>query len=428
MWPAPLTLDSPGCTARVMNASGILPRIVLVVLACALGCGGPPESDGKPTNSRPSTTAAETNTTTDTEPQPCSTAITETRSLKETFASHFRVGTAIPPLMFISNSQSLIGNHFNHLSPENLLKWSSLQREPGVYTFADADQFVEFGEQQGMTIYGHVLVWHQQVPGWVFDAERRLENPSVNVTREELLRRLEEHVSALAVRYGGRIAYWDVVNEAFQDDGSLRDTPWRQILGDDYIATVFELASRLLPDTKLVYNDYSLVNAAKRAGAMAVVKDLQQRGIRIDAIGEQGHYNMTYPAAADLKRMFDDFRTLGVEVLITELDVDVLPSATPRQGADLDDSEEYQQEFNPFTECLPAAMDAQLSARWETIFTALTANADIIEAVTFWGVSDEYSWLNNWPVQGRTNYPLLFNRDLSAKSALKSVLDTANPL
>lgn len=370
----------------------------------------------------------ETNTSADTEPEPCATAITETRRLSETFAEHFRVGTAVPPLMYIVNSQPLVIDQFNHISPENLLKWSSIQRDPGVFDFTNADEFVAFGEEHDMTVYGHVLVWHQQVPSWVFDAKRQVENSNVDVTPEELLARLEEHITALADRYGGKIAYWDVVNEAFESNGSLRETPWREVLGDDYIATVFELASRLLPDSKLVYNDYSLVSPSKRAGALAMVKDLQQRGIRIDAIGEQGHYNLSYPSPSDLNRMFDDFRSLGVEVLVTELDIDVLETKAEITGADLDETEELTPEVNPFVECLPRDVDTELAQRWQTIFEVLTAHSDIIEAVTFWGVNDQYSWLNNWPVQGRTNYPLLFNRDLSAKNALKSVLDTANPL
>lgn len=349
----------------------------------------------------------------------------EVQSLKVAFEPHFRVGVAVSPFNFGDAAiVELIEQQFNHLSPENLLKWSSIQREPGSYNFESADQYVAFGEERGMTVYGHVLVWHQQVPSWVFQAD--VTNPDSDVvSRDELLARLTEYITTVGGRYGGRIQYWDVVNEAFNDDGSLRDTPWRRILGDDYIATVFQLADSLLPDSKLVYNDYSLASAPKRAGALKMIADLKSRGIRIDAVGEQGHYNRNYPDASQFNQMFEDFRKLDIAVLVTELDVDVLPNAQNIQGADLDMIANYEEMYDPFKACLPETADAWLTARWQSLFDVMVAHSDIIDAVTFWGVSDAYSWLNHWPVQGRTNYPLLFNRDLSAKTALRSVLGTA---
>jgi endo-1,4-beta-xylanase len=346
----------------------------------------------------------------------------EIQSLSGAFEPHFRVGVAVAPSSVDDAAiVDVIEQQFNHLSPENLLKWSSVHPEPDTYFFDFADEYVTFGEERGMTIYGHVLVWHQQVPDWVFRDEG-----GQDVTADVLLGRLREHITMVGGRYGGRIQYWDVVNEAFNDDGSLRDTPWRRILGDDYVAQVFQLADELLPDSKLVYNDFSLASANKRRGAVAMVNDLKSRGIRIDAIGEQGHYNMTYPAVSQLEQMFEDFSALDVEVLITELDIDVLPNDSGIQGADLGQSEAFDAKYNPYPMCLPQAKDEELSQRWRTLFEVFVRHAADIEAVTFWGVSDAQSWLNNWPVQGRTNYPLLFNRDLTAKSALKSVLDTAN--
>lgn len=349
-------------------------------------------------------------------------AADDVQSLSATFDPYFRIGVAVSPFTFSDTaSVELISQQFNHLSPENLLKWGSVHPEPDQYNFEYADQYVEFGEAHDMTVYGHVLVWHQQVPDWVFT-----DDSGGDVTSEVLLERLREHITTVAGRYGDRIQYWDVVNEAFNDDGSLRDTPWLRILGDDYIATVFQLAGDSLPDSKLVYNDYSLATSAKRAGALQMVEDLKGRGIRIDAVGEQGHYSLTYPEPSQLGQMLDDFAELGVSVLLTELDVDVLPNAQGIQGADLSENEAYDEQYNPYQACLPESVDAKLAARWGALFDVLVAHSDVIEAVTFWGVSDGQSWLNNWPVRGRTNYPLLFNRDLSAKAALQSVLDTAN--
>lgn len=392
-----------------------------VAVVC-VGCGGPPAEDARPATEPPRVTvpvAVE-----DAAPPPCAEPLPadEVSSLSDAFAAHFRVGVAVSGFTFQdAPSVELISTHFNHLSPENLLKWSSVHREPGVYNFEIADQYVAFGEERGMSLYGHALVWHQQVPEWVF-----LDDAGKAITKAALIERLSDHITTVAGRYGDRIEYWDVVNEAFNDDGSLRDTPWRSILGDDYIAEVFELTSTLIPDAKLVYNDYSLASSNKRAGVLQMVEDLQARGIRIDAIGEQGHYNRTYPSISQIDQMLGDFADLGIAVLITELDVDPLPNAQGIQGADLSVNEAYNEEYNPFQTCLPEDLDAELATRWQSLFEAFVERSDIIEAVTFWGVSDGQSWLNNWPVQGRTNYPLLFNRDLTAKLALKSVLDTAN--
>jgi endo-1,4-beta-xylanase len=391
------------------------------------GCGGPPEEDARPVTPStlpPGGTVSEQ----DAAPPPCANPMpdAEVQSLQAAFAPHFRIGVAVSPFTFSdAASVELISQQFNHLSPENLLKWSSVHPEPGQYNFEFADQYVAFGEERDMTVYGHVLVWHQQVPAWVFRADVANE-ASPDVSKAELLARLSEHITTVAGRFGDRIRYWDVVNEAFNDDGSLRDTPWRRILGDDYVAEVFQLADSLLPDSKLVYNDFSLASAPKRAGAVRVIEDLQSRGIRIDAVGEQGHYNMNYPDVSQLDQMLVDFEELGVGVLLTELDVDVLPNAQGIAGADLDTIANYDAQYDPYQACLTEAMDAKVAARWQALFEVLAAHADIVDAVTFWGVSDAQSWLNNWPVQGRTNYPLLFNRDLTAKSALKSVLGAAN--
>lgn len=400
--------------------------LAVAAVVFSIACGGPPQDDARPAT--PTTPPTGGTVSEPAAPPPaCANPMPEAdvQSLQAAFEPHFRIGVAVSPFNFSdAASVELISQQFNHLSPENLLKWSSVHPEPGQYNFEFADQYVTFGEERDMTVYGHVLVWHQQVPAWVFRADVANED-SPDVSRDELLTRLTEHITTVAGRYGDRIEYWDVVNEAFNDDGSLRDTPWRRILGDDYIATVFQLADSLLPDSKLVYNDFSLASEPKRAGALAVLQDLKSRGIRIDAVGEQGHYNMNYPDVSQLDQMLQDFEELGVGVLLTELDVDVLPNAQGIQGADLDMIANYDKLYDPYRECLPETVDAKLAARWHALFAVLVDHADVIDAVTFWGVSDAQSWLNNWPVQGRTNYPLLFNRDLTAKSALANVIDAA---
>src|SRR5690606_10794372 len=185
-----------------------------------------------------------------------------------------------------------------------------------------ADQYVEFGRQRGMQVHGHVMVWHQQTPAWVFQNA-----DGSQVDAQTLWQRLEDHMRTLAERYGDDIAYWDIVNEAFTDSGELRASPWLDILGDDYIAHVFELADTLLPNTGLVYNDYSLFLPNKRDAVVDLVLDLRSRGIRIDAVGMQGHYGLSRPRTDELESALRAYGDAGVRVLITELDLDVLPSS-----------------------------------------------------------------------------------------------------
>ncbi len=340
-------------------------------------------------------------------------------TLAEAFAPHFRVGAALSPDTFQGSDAaavSVVEKQLNQISPENVLKWAEVHPQPEVYRFDLTDAYVEFGEQHGMQVHGHVLVWHQQTPDWVF------RDDGGQISAEALWTRLEEHITQVAGRYGGRIQYWDVVNEAFEDSGSLRDTPWRQILGEDYIAEVFALADRLLPDSKLVYNDYSLFLPNKRDAVVALVNDLKARNIRVDAVGMQGHYNLNRPRPDEVEAALTAYAGAGVEVLITELDLDVLPSERSVQGADLDDTEAYHARLNPYAGCLPKDVDEAIAAHWARLFRTFVDHADVISSVTFWGVSDGYSWLNDWPVRGRTNYPLLFDRNHQPKTAFESVV------
>jgi endo-1,4-beta-xylanase len=314
-----------------------------------------------------------------------------------------------------------VERHFNRISPENDLKWSEFETRPGEFKFDIADEYVSFGTSRNMQVYGHVLVWHSQTPDWVFQDDN-----GDTIDRDGLLKRVEAHVGALAKRYGGKIGYWDVVNEAFNDNGTLRDSNWRKIIGDDYIEQVFRIADRLLPDSKLVYNDYSMYLPGKRKAAIQLVSDLREAGVRIDAVGMQGHYNMGRPTADELAETLSAYRDAGIEVVFTELDVDVLPSAWGRTSADISETENGGDELNPYKECLPEEVDEAVAARWAELFAVFTAYSDVISGITFWGVSDKHSWLNNWPVDGRTNYPLLFDRKYRAKSNYRSVIEQAD--
>jgi len=303
----------------------------------------------------------------------------------------------------------LITRQFNTISPENLLKFQSLHPEPDRFTFDAADRYVAFGHDRGMAVIGHNLVWHSQTPRWVWDGAN-----GELADRDTMLGRMRTHISTVVGRYKGRIRGWDVVNEALNEDGTLRDSPWRRGIGDDYVARAFEFAHEADPDLELYYNDYNLATRpAKRAGAIRIIKDLQQRGIRIDAVGEQGHWRLDTPTPAELDQAITDLHATGVKVMITELDVNLLPPAgapTPGQPP--------SPESNPYANGLPEDMQRALARYYADAFRVLLKHRDDITRVTFWGVSDADSWLN----RGRVNHPLLWDRQRRPKPAFDEVV------
>lgn len=355
--------------------------------------------------------------------EPCATPPSDPgdTSLFEAYEDYFRFGVALNGYVFSDRDlerSELAAKHFNRTTAENAMKWGSVQPLEGAFEFEPVDTFIEFAEARGMQVHGHTLVWHQQTPEWVFQDE----NGDL-IDREGLLARLEDHMSAFADRYGSRIAYWDVVNEALDDAGGYRSTSWRSIIGNDYMVEAYMMADRYFPDAKLVYNDYSLWVPAKRDAAINMIAYLRSSGARVDAIGMQGHYDLVRPAEQQLDEALTAFGDADLEVLITELDVDVLPREGA--GANISDTEDPAAALDPYTECLTRSADAAMAARWATLFEVFVRHADIISSVTVWGLDDGMSWLNNWPVQGRTNHPLLFDRELQPKSSYFSVIRQA---
>ena len=344
-------------------------------------------------------------------------------TLKKAFQKDFLIGAALNPAQFCeadSAETAIVKRQFNSISPENALKWERVHPEPGEFDFTLADRYVDFGVTNKMFTIGHTLVWHSQTPDWVFkDADGK------PATREVLLQRMREHILAVAGRYRGKIGGWDVVNEALNGDGSLRNSPWRKIIGDDYIARAFEFAHEADPQAELYYNDYALEDKAKRSGAVALVKQLQAQGVKITGVGLQGHYLLGEPSAAQVDETISAFEKLGLKVMITELDVNVLP--TPGQALSADVSERYRMGagLNPYTNGLPDAVQQRLAQRYAELFSVFLKHRASVSRVTFWGVTDGDSWLNDWPIPGRMSYPLLFNRDGRPKPCFQAVVESA---
>jgi endo-1,4-beta-xylanase len=347
----------------------------------------------------------------------------QTPALKDVFKGYFHVGAALNSAQFEerdARAAAIIGAQFDTITPENVLKWQLVHPRPDAYAFDAADHYVAFGEKRHMFIVGHTLVWHSQVPDWVFRNDK-----GEPLDRDGLLKRMHDHIQTVVGRYKGRIGGWDVVNEALNEDGTLRQTPWLKIIGEDYLAKAFQFAHEADPSAELYYNDYSVENPAKRRGAVELIKKLKASGATVTAIGLQGHDKMEWPTIEEQDATILAFKELGIKVNITELDVDVLPAASQQRTADVGLSVEAQAKLNPYSGGLPDAVQQALAHRYADLFAVFCKYRGTISRVTFWGVTDGDSWLNNWPVRGRTSYPLLFDRQGQPKPAFQAVIRTA---
>lgn len=345
--------------------------------------------------------------------------------LRDAFAPYFLLGTALSEAQIRGNeraTQPLIAQHFNSLTAANLMKWESIEPKEGEFNFVGSDAMLALAKAQGSVVIGHTLLWHEQTPAWVF-----IGPDGKPASKALLLARLTRHIQTVVGRYRGQIKGWDVVNEALNEDGSLRDTKWRQILGDDYIVTAFRLAQAADPTTELYYNDFNLYNPKKRQGVLRIVNQLQAAGIRVAGIGMQGHYALDTPMLTEVEDSIRAYAATGAQVMITELDISVLP--WPEQaavGADISQKFELQARLNPYAAGLPAAVAAQQSQRYVDLFRLFLKYQASINRVTLWGVHDAESWRNDFPMRGRTDYALLFDRQQQAKQVVAELMQLAD--
>ncbi len=353
----------------------------------------------------------------------------KTRTLQDSYKGAFTIGTAVSTAIVNgkdSNLQKVVIQHFNTITAENDLKAALINPDPGVYNFGPADAFVEFGEKHDLFMVAHTLVWHNQTPDWFFHNDKGEPN-----TPAEQIERMRSHIEVVAGRYSGRVHAWDVVNEVIDDDGSYRPTTWVNGVGDgdEMVKHAFKFASQYSPDTELYYNDFNAWRPAKRDGIVRMVKMLQDAGIRIDGIGIQGHWGLNFPKNEYIEAAIDAYSALGVKVMITELDVDVLPLTKEGQiiGTGMMHPqfqlEEFKEYLDPYRNGIPDEVQLALTNRYQELFQIFYNKRDKIDRVTLWGVHDSMSWKNGYPIPNRTNYPLLFDRNLNPKPAVKALLD-----
>lgn len=344
--------------------------------------------------------------------------------LKDVFKADFLIGTALSVRTLAdpdSRQRDLIAREFNAITAENCMKWGEIHPEEGQWKWEFPDRFVAFGEQHGMHIVGHTLVWHSQAPRYLFVDEQ-----GAPVSAERLRKRMEMHISTLVDRYRGRIATWDVVNEAIEeDDKGWRETRWLKILGPSYFERAFQLAHEADPKAQLIYNDYNEHNPGRRNFLIERISDFKRRGIPIHGVGFQGHIGLDYPDLAEYERSIQAVAAEGLRLHITELEVDVLPRAWEFTGAEISAIREYSEKLNPYVDGLPKSVEQQQVARYREFFELLLKYRDVIDRVTFWGTHDGESWKNDFPVRGRTNYPLLFDRQLKPKAVYDALIALA---
>ncbi len=339
-------------------------------------------------------------------------------SLKEIFSNDFLIGTAINTREIEEKdtpADRLIKQQFNAVTPENIMKAEIIQPGWDKYNFDLADKLVAYAKKNNIKVNAHNLIWHSQLPYFMHHMQ----------DADSVRKYFENHIKTVAGRYDGKVYSWDVVNEALNEDGTLRNSIFLQKLGDDYVVEAFRLAQKASPHSKLYYNDYNIEQPQKRAGAIALIKKIQAAGVRIDGVGIQGHWRADKVPMKDIEESIKEFSALGIEVMFTELDLSVLPNPWDNATADVNKTAAGNAKMNPYTNGLPDSVAQMQAKAYADLFQLFLKYKQHVSRITFWGVNDGQSWLNGWPIRGRTNYPLLFDRNFQPKPAFYSVIATA---
>ena len=352
------------------------------------------------------------------------------KTLKSAYADAFMMGCAVNSQIVSgrdSRSTEIILQQFNAVSPENDMKAEVIHPRPDTWNFEPADRFVKFANDNNLWSLGHTLVWHNQTPDFFFNHP-----DGTPKTKDEMVETMRSYIEKVAGHFAGKIDAWDVVNEIIDNDGSYRKTVWTNAFegdGDELVRLAFKFASQYDPNAELYYNDFNVWRPTKRDGIARMVRMLQEHGIRIDGVGIQAHWGLNFPKNEYIIAAIDTFAALGVKVMITEMDVDVLPLTREGQviGRILQDPlfqlEEFETYLDPYKTGLPDDVQERLTDRYRELMQIFYDRRDKIDRVTFWGLHDGMSWKNGYPIPNRTNYPLLFNRDWTPKPAFHAILE-----
>lgn len=318
--------------------------------------------------------------------------------LSEKYREYFPVGVAVR-LDNVNRYREIL-KHYNSITMEDELKFCNVHPQEDVYSFEASKEILKFAMANNMSVRGHTLIWHEQVPDWVFSSEK--------LSRDVLLKRMEEHISIVVDQFKNSIFIWDVVNEPF-DDGAqlLRNTKWYEIIGEDYIERAFFYAHEANPKAKLFLNEYNCEIPEKRDKLFSYVEGLKRKGVPIHGIGVQGHYSIFFPSVEMVRDMLLKYAKLDLQIQITELDISVF---------------QFQDERTDLKRPSKEMLDKQ-ARMYSDLFSVFREFKDIITGVTFWGVADDHTWKDDFPVKGRKDWPLLFDENLRPKEAFNAIMN-----
>ncbi|MDP2883608.1 MAG: endo-1,4-beta-xylanase [Ignavibacteria bacterium] len=333
------------------------------------------------------------------------------KSLKEVYAGKFLIGAAGDLKGYTDAELANIKTHYDILTPENCMKPQPTHPSENTYNFTTPDSMVDWCQRNGLEVWGHTLLWHRQTGRWFFVGP-----DSQPATRELAMERLKKHIFTLVGRYKGRVIGWDVVNEAIADSGAgetenLRNYSWYKTIGPDVLTMAFKWAHEADPDAKLVYNDYNIEqgavqNKGKHASSMILLKRLLAEGAPITGVGIQGHWYLE-ANLADVEKAITNYASLGLKVSITELDVTATGSNSGAFGVRAGDRTIPKENYHKQAEV------------YKGLFEIFKRHSDVIDRVTFWGISDRRSW--RWGQDA-----LLFDRQLQPKPAFKAVIEVGS--
>lgn len=333
----------------------------------------------------------------------------QNKGLKDYYADYFQIGVAVSPFALKTNEAELIKKEFNSMTPENAMKMGPIHPKENEYAWAQGDSIVAYAQRNNLKLRGHTLCWHSQAPRWFFTDAK-----GDTVSKEVLYQRLKDHITTVVTRYKGKIYAWDVANEVISDNANeyFRKSAFYKICGEEFVAKAFQYAHEADPNALLFYNDYNEIDPVKREKIYRLVMELKKAGVPIHGVGLQAHWAINEPTRDQLEKTLARFAETGLQMQITELDISVYPkehSARERRPEDSNtefSAEKEQKQLEVYNMC----------------FELFRKYKDHITSVTFWNISDRGSWLDNFPVRGRKDYPLLFDKDLKRKKVYESVV------
>lgn len=298
----------------------------------------------------------------------------------------------------------VVPSEFNCVTAENCMKSEVISPKKGLFDFVLADQFVQYAQKHNLTIIAHAPIWHSQCAKWLCHNE-----DGSLVSKDQLKENMRLYINTVYGHFRGKIKGYDVVNEAIEDDGSYRNSDFYKIMGEEFIDWAFQCAQEADPNTELYYNDYSMAEPGKRATVVKMIQRLKSKGIRIDAVGLQTHIGMDFPDFKEYEKSIKAFVEAGVDVQLTETDMSILPN--PYTGADVSTRFDYTPEKDPYKDGITADQLKPWQKRFKELFAIINKYSKNVKRVTFWGITDASSWKNDFPIKGRTDYPLPFDRE-----------------